>query len=195
MSDYVVVVAGLNDLQDIESLDKRILLAAQRAINKTADRGRTQAAREIQKQVAFPARYLSGENGRLRVSRKAKENSLEAAITGRDRPTSLARFAKDRNPRTAGRRGGVSVMVKSGQTQFMKGAFLMQLRNGNLGLAVRLKDGESVRGKKRVTKIGKGLYLLYGPSVDQVFASVSEEEVAPAAADYLEAEFLRLLKL
>lgn len=195
MSDYVVVVEGLKDLKDLDALDPAITRAARLAINKATDRSRTLAAKTIREQVAFPARYLSGENGKLRVSRRASDTRLEGAITGQDRPTSLARFSRDRDPKATRRKGGVTVTVQPGHTKFMKGAFLMRLRNGNLGLAVRLKEGESIRNKTSVRKIGKGLYLLYGPGVDQVFRSVSQEEVAPFASDFLEQEFLRLLKL
>lgn len=195
MNDYVVVVEGLKDLKDLESLDPSILRAARLAVNKATDRGRALGARKIREQVAFPARYLSGENGRLRVSRKATDKRLEGAITGQDRPTSLARFSRDRDPAATRRKGGVTVTVAPGHTKFMKGAFLMRLRNGNLGLAVRLKPGESIRNKSAVRKVGKGLYLLYGPGVDQVFRTVAQEDVAPYSADYLEQEFLRLLKL
>ena len=44
------------------------------------------------------------------------------------------------------------------------------------------------------TKLAPGLWLLYGPSVDQVFRSVASEE-APEAARFLEAEFNRLMDL
>lgn len=192
---YVIAVDGLESLTDIDNLDDAIILAAQRAINKTADQARTSAARDIRQQVNFPARYLSGKEGRLSVSKRASARNLEAMITGRDRPTSLARFAKDPDPAAARRRGGVSVQVQPGQTKFMKGAFLMQLRGGNIGLAIRLKEGETVKNKKYVTKVGKGLYLLFGPSVNQVFRGVAEETTAPEAAAYLEQEFLRLMDL
>ncbi|MCQ4311691.1 phage tail protein [Pseudomonas stutzeri] len=192
MNNYVVAVEGLSSLSDIQNLDEKILLRARQAINRTTDRTRTRSDREIRKQVAFPARYLSS---RLTVSKKASGRSLEAVITGRDRPTSLARFAKNKDIGAARRKGGVSVSVGPGQTRFMSGAFLMQLRGGNLGLAIRLKEGESMRNKRKMTRVGKGLYLLYGPSVDQVFRSVADEHAAPEAADYLEREFIRLMEL
>jgi hypothetical protein len=191
-NDYVIAVEGLADLRDIDNLDEAIVVAARQAINKAADRGRTRADREIRQQVNFPARYLSE---RLKVSRRASGRSLEASITGRDRPTSLARFAKNKSASAARAKGGVSVQVSPGETKFMKGAFLMQLRGGNTGLAIRLKEGDSVRNKKYMTKVGKGLYLLYGPSVSQVFRSVAEEQTVPETADFLEQEFLRLLDL
>ncbi|QGH44996.1 hypothetical protein [Bacteriophage Phobos] len=192
--DYVVAVAGLSSLDDINNLDEAIIANARMAINRTVDRARTASAKEMRDQIAFPARYLSGTNGRLRVSERATNTSLQATITGRDRPTSLARFATSRDPAATRRQGGVRVTVDPGKSKFMRGAFLMRLNNNNLGLAIRLKEGERVVNKTRMTRIGAGLYLLYGPSVDQVFRSVADDQ-APKAADFLEAEFLRLMEL
>lgn len=192
MDSYVVAVEGLSSLSDIQNLDENILLRARQAINRTTERARTRSDKEMRKQIAFPARYLSS---RLAVSKKASGRSLQAVITGRDRPTSLARFAKNKDVSAARRKGGVSVTVSPGQTRFMGGAFLMQLRGGNLGLAIRLKQGQSLRNKRKLASAGKGLYILYGPSVDQVFRSVADEYAAPDAADFLEREFLRLMEL
>jgi hypothetical protein len=191
-NDYVIAVDGLAELKDIENLDEAIVKAARQAINAAADRARTSSAKEMQRQINFPARYL---NERLRVAKRASGMKLEATIAGRDRPTSLARFAKSTSASAARKKGGVSVQVNPGETKFMQGAFLMQLRGGNTGLAIRLKEGESVRNKKYMTKVGKGLYLLYGPSINQVFRTVAEEQTAPEAAAFLEQEFLRLLDL
>lgn len=191
MSEYVIAIEGLAELKDIEHLDEQIARAARIAINRAADRARTRSAKDIREQIAFPARYL---NERLTVTKRAADRSLEAVVTGRDRPTSLARFAKDRNVANSRKRKGVNVTVTPGQTLFMAGAFLMQLRGGNLGLAVRLKDGESIRNKKAVRKIGAGLYLLFGPSIDQVFRTVSQDQ-APETAEDLEREFLRIMDL
>lgn len=201
---YVIAVDGLESLSDIDNLDDAIILAAQRAINKTADRARASAARDILQQVSFPARYLSGKEGRLSVSKRASAGNLEAMITGRDLPTSLARFAKDKNIAASQKRGNVSVKVAPGRSKIIgrkkqgdtgPPAFLMQLRGGNIGLAMRLKEGETIKRKKYMTKVGKGLYLLFGPSVNQVFRGVAEETTAPEAAAYLEQEFLRLMEM
>lgn len=192
MNAYVLAVEGLSSLKDIESLDENILRAARNAVNRTVDRTRTLSDKEIRSQIAFPARYL---NDRLKVVKRASGRTLEAVISGRDRPTSLARFAKNRNPQATRKAGKVDLTVTPGRTTTIPNAFLMPLRNGNLGLAIRLKEGESIRNKKFVTKVGKGLYLLYGPSVNQVFRTVAEEKAAPEAADFLEREFLRLLEL
>lgn len=195
---YVVAVDGLSALRSLESIPNEVKRAALQALNKTLDRTRTSSATEIQKQVAFPARYLSGQDGRLQVSKRATADDLEGAITGRFRPTSLARFASSSTPNVK----GVSVEVAPGFAKFMKRAFLVRLRAGtadldtksNLGLAIRLKPGEQINNKHRMIKLKGNLYLLYGPSVSQVFATVAEAE-APLAADFLEREFLRLMDL
>jgi hypothetical protein len=49
------------------------------------------------------------------------------------------------------------------------------LRNGNTGLAVRLKPGEKIKGSTGAVQMAENLYLLYGPSVDQVFRGVAED--------------------
>jgi hypothetical protein len=194
---YVIAVDGLSALRTLETLPKEIALAAQRAVNKTIDRARTDSARRMRQEVAFPASYLSPSGERLYVSQRAKGDDLEARITGRWRPTSLARF-------TTGSVGkpGVSVMVEPGLAKRSRRMFLLRLRAGaadldtksNLGLAIRLKPGEKVENKTRMVPMGKGLYLLYGPSVSTVFSRVAEE-VAPDAADFLETEFNRLMEL
>lgn len=202
MEPYVVAVDGLDQLRDIEHLPEQIVRKARQAINRTAERTRASSAREIRKQVNFPARYLSsGDNGRLRISEKARGLSLQAKIAGRERPTSLARFAKG-TPESTRRQGRVDVSVKPGTSRSIGKAFLMRLPQGanltdtqyNLGLALRLKPGETVQNKKFLVKMGGGLYLLYGPSVNQVFREVAED-AAPDAAAFLEREFLRLLSI
>lgn len=200
--NFVVIVEGLKDMQEIAGLHDDILFNSVKAINKIAASGRTQAARAIGQQVAFPASYLNPAAKRLFVSRTASRARPEAAITARARATSLARFV------TGGGNGtGVRVEVKPGSTRFLRRAFLIKLRAGsapvdtksNMGLAVRLAPGDELRNKKSVVKMARGLYLLYGPSVDQVFLDNSGEgvaaDLAPKMADQLTDEFLRLMEL
>jgi hypothetical protein len=195
---YVIALEGVAAERPLESLPENIRTAAVRAVNRTADRGRTNAAREILKQVALPASYLNPSQGRLTVTQRASKDNLEAVITGRQRATSLARFSR------SGVTGetGVSVEVAPGFAKFMKRAFLIRLRAGtadldtksNLGLAIRLKPGETIENKRRMVPIKGNLYLLYGPSVDQLFATV-RGDIAPDTQDFLAAEFLRLMDL
>lgn len=199
MSDaYVVAVDGIADSRPLELLPKQIITAALRAVNKTADRARTSAARKILEQVALPPSYLSPSGGRLTVTKRASGEDLEAVISGRQRPTSLARFSSGGKPGEA----GVTVEVAPGFAKFMKRAFLIRLRAGtadldtksNLGLAIRLKPGEAVQNKRVMRQIKGNLYLLYGPAVSQVFATV-REDIGPETQDFLAGEFARLIEV
>lgn len=202
-ANYVFAVEGLDAIKSIEDVPAEVMKAARQAINKTVDRARAAGAREIRRQVNLPASYLSGTTSRLAVVKKASGDDLEGIVRGRQRPTSLARFVRGPlKPGRPARGSGVQVEVKPGAARFMKGAFLIKLKVGsesldtasNLGLAVRKKDGTKPKAAFRPMPIGKGLWLLYGPSVDQVFRSVAPE-IAPNAADFLETEFLRLMEL
>lgn len=189
---YAIAVEGLASLKDFEAMGGSIRTAARQAINTTLTRGRTASARRIRQQINFPASYLSASSGRLDVSRKASNGNLEGAITGRQRPTSLARFLVGTQSR------GVRVAVHPGQSKRLPRAFLVKLRSGsealgNLGLAIRTK-GERPRSAYKPKRLGKNLWLLYGPSVDQVFRTVAED-VSPELGDFLEKEFLRLVDL
>lgn len=149
--------------------------AAVLAINETVEReGLTLIKRDMRDQVNFPSGYLEGD--RLKVTRRASTRSLEAVIRGRDRPTSLARFAQGQTPaNTRGR--GVRVAVKRGKTEVLRNAFLVNLKNGNIGLAVRLKAGETLRNSQAAKRLADNVWLLYGPSVDQVFRGVANDRI------------------
>ena len=200
---FDVVVAGIEDLKSFKTLGKDVELAAVQAINGTAKAKRTRAARIIQGQINVPKSYLSPGGGRLAVVQKAQRGKLEAVIRARGRATSLARYATTKTPNKA----GVRVKVGSTQTRFLKRAFLIKLpgrggdtdTQGNLGLAIRLKEGERISNKVRQVQVSKGLVLLYGPSVQQIFLDNQGEGVADDMAGEtlrdLEAEFFRLLKL
>jgi hypothetical protein len=170
--------------------------AARLAINTVAERsGRKLLRDEIVRQVAFPAGYVNNERLSLR---KAYNENLEAVLTARQRPTSLARFARAGS--VANRAGGVAVAVKPGKVRRMPSAFLIRLRAGatlsdenfNLGLAIRLKPGDRIINKREqaAVQLGHNLYLLYGPSVDQVFRDVAADK-APEIAEKVGDEFLR----
>jgi len=176
------------------------------ALNRTADRTRTRADRKIQEEVAFPASYLRPSEGRLVVSQKARAESLQAVVTGRGRPTSLARFAVGSKPRSGDKLGSVSVTVKPGQKADISRAWIISLPGApdskNLGLAVRTEGGppRGAYAPKQLKAFGPNVWLLYGPSVDQVLFSARNnggvvEEITPDVIADLEAEFGRLIDL
>lgn len=192
---YIVAVEGLSEtIASIDEMPASVLKFARMAINTTTRKSRTLASRRIRDQVSFTATYLADGNGRLSITKSASDNDLEARIRGRFRPTSLARFVTSASAR------GARVRVKPGSSDLMRRAFLIRLRAGsaaietksNQGLAIRLKPGERIANKRQMIQVSGNLYLLYGPSVDQVFSSVAEE-IAPETSDMLEAEFLRLI--
>lgn len=204
MAGFAVVVEGLETVRDFGDTKGKIARAAAQAINRTARDQRVRAARLIQAQVNLPARYVSPAEGRLAVSRQASAGKLEAAITARGRPTSLARFVQG-SP--GFNKAGLTVEVRPGQASFMKRAFLIKLNSGsgrtdtqfNAGLAIRLKPGERIKNKIRQVQLSKNLYLLYGPSVQQVFLDNQgdgvAEDISGETLAKLEREFLRLLNL
>lgn len=167
--------------------------AAQLAINTVAERGgMTLIRRSILDDIAFPKNYLTGD--RIGVSKKAKPDDLEAVIKARQRATSLARFADPGTPLGSRARVGVRVQVKhSNGATTLKNAWLTKLRNGNVGLAVRIKPGQAFANRTdAITSwlVPGRVALLYGPSVDQVFREVSEKSAAPIGR-MVKDEFLR----
>lgn len=201
---FAVFMDGLEVdlLKGVDSKSRK--LAAVRAINKVARDARAEAARKIRDQVNLPARYVSPSQKRLYVSKQAQGRSLEARITAQGRATSLAQFVQG-----GARKGqrGVYVEVAPGKARLMKKAFVIPLRSGNtftdtkynLGLAIRLRPGERLKNKSFARRVESGLYLLYGPSVSQIFRANSGSgvatDMAPEVANYLTDEFLRLLDL
>lgn len=160
------------------------------AINQVVARdGLSLIRKDMRDDIEFPAGYLEGK--RMLVARKASRGSLEAIIRASDRPTSLARFARAQTPaNTQGR--GVRVSVKKGETRSLRRAFLVNLRNGNMGLAVRLRPGESLRHSGAAKQLADNLFLLYGPSVDQVFKGAVDDR-SRDLLNMVERQFLRQL--
>lgn len=190
-------VVGFNaGLNDITRLKERTTPALRIAVNFATKRGRTASKDAILSRVAFPPGYLQpGTSGQLQIGQAATNATLESSITAKGRATSLARFSNSRSPGIARRQGGVSVSVTPGSATFIRGAFLLSLNGGNLGLAIRTTKGiKNARNAKPYATTGRnaGLYLLYGPSVYQVFASV-RPQMSELIGDLLEREYTRQL--
>lgn len=196
-----VISVGDLELKDyLKRLPGITELAMQMAINTVSSRtGMSLIKKNMLNEIAFPSGYLNAD--RLRVTKRATRSNLEAVITGRKRATSLARFVTSGTVVNSRRREGVSVRVKRGKTTYLKNAFLVRLKKGaslsednyNIGLAVRLSAGEVLANKNTQHKswlVPQKVALLYGPSVDQVFAEVAEK-VGPKIADLVATEFFR----
>lgn len=191
---YQIEAKGLDGFREVlEALGAAVEPAAALALNEAARYGRRLGSEQIRREVNLKAGYIDA--GRLQVTRRAEANNLEAIITARDRPTSLARFGQGA-PRFGAQRVAPRARVKaSGGSSTLKRGFYLRLRRGNsvvssenanIGLAIRLKEGERVQNKNQMASIGDGVYLLYAPSVGQVFRSVSDriaEDVGIQAAN------------
>lgn len=195
----------LDAISYFQQLPETAEKAAALAINQVAQRGALPLIRsDIMSEVAFPRDYLTAD--RLGITKYANPSNLEATITARHRPTSLARFASGQAIGSKAKIG-VVVRVGNGKRRVMRNAWLVRLAQGepgsqdgfNIGLAIRLKPGESIRNKRdnRVAwLVPNQVALLYGPSVDQVFQQVSgdvAEPVGKMVADEFLRQFTRLL--
>ncbi len=195
MIEPIFADALLDVQQFFDELPEIASRSAQLAINDVANHeGLAVMKARVIDDVNFPAGYL---DDKLVATKQATLSDLTAVITGRDRPTSLARFAPGQTPaNTRGR--GVRIEVKPGQSKLLRNAFLVSLKNGNTGLAIRLKPGQSLTNKREIAgtvMLGKGVYLLYGPSVDQVFkwvADAARPEISTMVADEFFRQFARL---
>lgn len=176
--------------------------ALRRAVNLAGERARTLGSREMRDQVALTKDYV---DKRLTLVGRATPVDLSVLVRGSDRPTSLARFATNRAD--AGKqRKEAKVRVKAGAgPKKVNRSFLVNLRagraeTGNIGLAIRLpKSGVSGRrlGTSGLVPFGKPnkktqAYLVYGPSIDQIFDK-TRDEIAPEVSRTLVREALRQL--
>lgn len=194
----VIETRGLDDLISLfEQLPEVADRAAQMAVNDTARFARRLGSRKVRDEVNFRQRYMGNdEEGALSVASFASSGDGEAVVRARNDAKSLASFAQGQ-PRFG--KAGARVRVAPGRTKTMGRAFFMKLRRGNadiddenynVGLAIRLRKGERIMRKTKMKALGGGLYLLYGPSVAQVFDDVALE-MQGEVSDYLVTEFVR----
>ena len=199
MSVYVASKGIENFQAFLESLPEITKTSARIALNDTAkDFLARDIPQSLQSLVRFPAGYLADPT-RLGVDRPASNDSLETTIFARERPTSLARFS---DGATFGRGSNITVEVTPGRRIPLKKAFLVRLRSGeeltednfNIGLAIRVKPDQQILGRRQdkigTVEIFPNVWLLYGPSVAQVFSDVAET-IEPKISDAIVSEFFR----
>lgn len=176
-----IIASGLDKFAKFaEELPDLYAEAAYLAVNEASRDTVPMLKSKMRSQINFPSGYLNKD--RLGVRKSATRTTLQAVISGRDRATSLARFVKGSQAVKGGRRvGPVNVEVKTGAQTELKRAFLVNLRNGNTGLAIRLPKGHTPDSAYHPTQLtrqggqGQSVWLLYGPSVDQVMRGVSSD--------------------
>jgi len=196
VSNLSVTILGIKSLRDLEDIPKKSQIAAQRAINKTLRDARARSGRMLRQEVAFPARYLTGQDGKIEQF-SAGAGKLEGKLTAASRPTGLARFVTNTNAK----KGKIKVEVQPGSQRALPGAFLLGLgRAGGEASMLAVRSPGKPSGAYRPRRLGKSLWLLYGPSVAQALLGANgrkgiwpdmESEIANA----LEREYLRQLGL
>ena len=214
MSVRVELLGLGNIITAIEREPENARKAIPVAVNFGAKRARQLSSAEMRKEIAFSQSYLNGGSpARLRVAKQATADNPTAIVEGRDRPTSLARFAVGKP--VFGRKKGqaapkVRVRIEPGVTATVKDAFYVRLRRGNsgalgnVGIASKGRAGartsgenpkyELTRKRKNGDVVRSGYFLRYGPSVDQVF-NETRAKVAPRVLHAMEREFYRQLNL
>lgn len=169
--------------------------AASFAMNDVlAGQGLARYKKAVAAEVPFPSGYV---DDKIELASRATPTRLVASVVGRQRPTSLARFASGG---VVGGKGGVTVRTKRG-SQYMPSAFLVRLNAGsgitddgyNVGLAIRLKEGMTLRKNdtSQMVHLEANVVLLYGPSVDQILRNEVAESTTPEVVDAIASEFFR----
>lgn len=198
MSDqsYAVYIEGLSEAYtELESLPDRVKVAARRAVNRATSRAKTAASRQMRDQIAWTASYL---DGKLSVKLANESDSNPEGVVGAVfRPTSLARFATGaKTPWKYAKQlhvGAAKYAPTNGRMLFVPlkaGKAAISEDQMNIGLAIRLKEGDTIKGKYNMKPISNGLYLLYGPSAAQVFFTVAKD-IIPDVEQWLGDEFTR----
>lgn len=189
-------IAQVLDLENfLVSVPDKTRQAAAYAMNDVlTGQGLVRFRKAVAAEVQFPPGYV---DDKIDIAQRATPTRLVASVVGRQRPTSLARFAAGG---AIGGKGGVTVRVK-GSASYMPGAFLVRLRQGggitddgfNVGLAVRLKEGTVLKKKdtSRMVHLESNVVLLYGPSVDQILRNEVAEAETPEVVDAIATEFFR----
>lgn len=187
--------ASVEDLvKGLENTAAVLAVSGTAAVNAVATGATTRSKVEVRNEVALPTDYVES---RITMRAATSANPV-ATITGRDRPTTLARYntqqlvtaAKRKGGKGDARRGipagmkaaGISVNVKKGAPRGnLPHAFFIPLRAGaasggnGMGVFTR-KDGR--------------LRHRYGPSIDQILRGVWRDMV-PDVTNDLETELLR----
>ena len=161
--------------------------AAALAVSDVAEWGKNLSRRAMLADVNLPADALAGR--KFRISQRPTQGNPEAVITADNNPLGLSRFVT--GDKTPGR-AHPTVRIKKGGSvrQFSTGdrpggdySFLIPTPNGAAGVGLALRTKTPMRNSSAARKIGRNLYLLSGPSVNQMFG-----QMLPALVPRIEAK-------
>ena len=185
-----MIAASTTNLQGflaaVEQYPEVARRAASLAVNDAAEWGANLARRKMASQVRLPADVLTG--ARFGIVQRASQVSIEAIVRASPNPLGLSRFVtgskepRSRNPATA---------IKPGSAPFVwKRGFLMPTPNGADGVALAVRTNGPLRSSRAARQIAKNLYILSGPSPNQIFMTVAKD-ILPALQTRLDGEFAR----
>lgn len=167
--------------------------AAKLAVGDAAEWGRNLSKREMVSTVNLPADALAGR--RFRISQRPTTQNPEAVISADNNPLGLSRFVvsqKDKGSAHPKVRILVGGATKSFSDPGTKGSysFLIPTPGGANGVGLALRTKGPLRNSQAARKIGRDLYLLSGPSVNQMFGQLMPT-IVPRVEAKLQTEFAR----
>jgi hypothetical protein len=156
--------------------------AVVRALNKTGQQVKTQAAREI-RGAGYNVKI--GEIKKSINLIRANATTLTAIVKARGKPIGLIQYG------ARAISSGVSVQVKNGR-KVIKHAFIATMPSGHKGVFLRVGVGHRkvIKGGK-VTWHGLPIQELFGPSIPSAFINKTVQQALAAA---VREKFPRLLK-
>ena len=167
--------------------------AAKLAVGDAAEWGRNLSKREMVSAVNLPADALAGR--RFRISQRPTTANPEAVISADNNPLGLSRFVVSQKARGAAH-PKVRILVGGATKSFsdpdIKGSysFLIPTPGGADGVGLALRTKAPLRNSRAARKIGRDLYLLSGPSVNQMFGQLMPT-IVPRVEAKLQTEFAR----
>ena len=165
-----IQITGIKEL--MKTLDpKNVRLAANSALNKTAEQAKTEASRQIRAEYNIKAGDV---NKNMRITTRARGNQMEAVISGFKRGMSLAYFGAKQagviankaafryTKRAKGGHGGdVTVEVRKGARKVVgtnPKPFITKFQSGHVAVVQRIG-----KGRMPIKQLmGPGIALLFG---------------------------------
>ncbi|KYD02640.1 hypothetical protein B4102_0234 [Heyndrickxia sporothermodurans] len=148
---------------------KQIPIVTARAINRSAEAARTQAAKSARQTYIIKHKDIIST---IRI-KKATPNSLFADIRSRGFVIKLINFKVNPGRPQPNRKRPITASVKRGSEKTIKNGFVAQMRSGHINVFTRVS-------KRRFPIKGH-----YGPSVPQMLGNKSVEQAVEERAEVI----------